>query len=189
MRTFVRIVLLTLTVCGIASAQPVGYSIVATTCPMMDIPTNCTVNMSPANNVGFYPSMTLADDLSNNAFDNAPPGDTYRLIEFETTQGPSGGDLGNGIVQVNAAIPYGEAGHYRSYPVFAQYCNTSDTVCITDVTALTVYFEGNYAPASGGGAYNGYLTMHFSYQYKYFGPKYGGWKWVRSVTGGSVSIN
>lgn len=183
----IRITLATvLLLSGLMAIAQTTYQIVPGQCPMNDIPTQCSVTMSPANPLGFYPSLTLYDDLSNNSVDNAPPGDTYRLLEFETTQGPSGGYLGNGVVQVNASIPYGQPGHYRSYPLFAQFCNASGTQCITDVAALTVYFEGNYAPASGGGFYSGSLTMHFGYKWIYYR---GAWRVERNVTGGAVTIN
>lgn len=179
-----------------AKAQSVSYDIVTGTCPMNDIPTMCTADMSPANPLGFYPSVTLVDDLSNNSVDDAPPGDSFRFLEFSTTLGPNNCGyakngtacyLGNGVVQVNQEIPYGQPGHYRSYPIFSQFCNTTGTVCITDASALTVYFEGQYVQASGYGFYTGLGTWHFSYTYA-CSPRYG-CKWTRHITAGKVVIN
>ena len=126
----------------------------------------CAVNLSPSNSIGIYPTLQIADDLVKN---------TGGLVDWSTTRGPAGRNLGIGVIRKNSQ------GHYLSYPVWNKVCSNGS--CAEQVTALTVYFEGEYI---GGGIYAGYYTLHMRYQRQY--SLMGGWKWVRTVTGGLVTL-
>src|SRR5579871_1040909 len=126
----------------------------------------CTLYLSPANAIGIYPALQLTDDLIQ---------DSGGLVDWSSTQGPEGRNLGNGVIKQDSQ------GHYLSYPVRSKVCSNGS--CAEQVTALTVYFEGPYI---GGRIYAGYYTLHMSYEHQY--SLYGGWKWVRTVTGGLVTL-
>lgn len=126
----------------------------------------CTVDLSPANPIGIYPTLKMTDDLVEN---------TGGLVDWSTTQGPTGRNLANGVIKEDSR------GHYMSYPVWTRVCSNGS--CAEQVTALTVYFEGGYI---GGGIYAGYYTAHMTYKHLYYVT--GGWKWIRTITGGVVTL-
>lgn len=142
------------------------YTVVPGQCGGVANLLQCAVNLSPANPIGIYPTLELTDDLVE---------DTGGLVDWSTTHGPTGRNLGKGFIKENSQ------GHYLSYPVRSKVCSNGS--CAEQVTALTVYFEGEYI---GGGIYAGYYTLHMSYQRQY--SLAGGWKWVRTVTGGLVTL-
>lgn len=149
-----------------ANAQ-VTYTVVPTQCGTAVNPMQCTLDLSPANQLGIYPTLQMTDDLINN---------TGGLVDWSTTQGPTGHYLGSGVMQYDTATQ-----RYQSYPTFSQIC--SNGACTRQATALTVYFTGTYI---GGGTYAGLYTLHMSYKYQY--SFRGGWKWIRTVTGGLVTL-
>lgn len=170
MKKLIRIAAASFLLFSAAAFASTTYGIVRSTCGLVvDQPMQCVIDLSPANLLGIYPTLRLTDDLVH---------DSGGLVDWSTTKGPTGGYLGGGVIQTGT-------NGYRSYPLRAQFC--SNGVCITEVSVLTVYFAGTYAPASGGGMYTGVVTIHFGYyrQYQIGGTS----KWVRSVTGGTVTIN
>ena len=155
---------------SVAAFASTTYSVVRTNCGrVVDQPMQCIMDLSPANPLGIYPTLWLTDDLVK---------DSGGLVDWATTQGPTGGYLGGGVIQKGS-------NGYQSFPIWARFC--SNGACITEVSALTVYFKGAYAPASGGAPYAGVLALHFNYYRQY---EIGGtYRWVRLVTAGTVTIN
>ena len=149
-----------------AARAEITFAIAPTQCSAPVGNFQCTLILPPANALGIYPTLRFTDDLVN---------DSGGLVDWSTALGPAGKYLGAGVIQRNAA------GHYLSYPVWSRVC--SGTSCSEQVTSLTVYFDGTYI---GGGTYAGLYTLHMSYAYKY--TFRGGWRWVRTITGGLVTL-
>jgi hypothetical protein len=126
----------------------------------------CTIDLSPATPLGVYPTLKMSDDLINN---------TGGLVDWSSTMGPAGRYLGGGVIQQDSK------GNYMSYPIWSQVCSNGS--CSRQATTLTVYFTGTYI---GGGTYAGYYTLQMSYKYQYSYRQ--GWKWIRTVTGASVTL-
>lgn len=166
-----RILLLSslMLLCTAAFAQTT-YSVVPTQCGVATNPMQCTLDLSPANSLGIYPTLQLTDDLVN---------DTGGLVDWSTTQGPTGQYLGAGVIEQSCS---GGICAYESYPLWAQFC--SNGACLTAVSTLTVYFDGSYI---GGGRYAGFYTLHMTYKRSYNYRT--GWRWIRTVTGGAVRIS
>jgi len=169
MKHLIRIAAASFLMLSAAAFASTNYGVVPSNCGKAVEPLQCIIDLSPATPMGVYPTLRLSDDVVNNS---------GGLVDWSSTKGPSGGYLGGGVIQQG---PNG----YRSYPLWAQFC--SNGACSKQVSTLTVYFEGTYAQASGGGPYSGYVTLHFSYYRQYGGGTT--YTWVRSVTGGSVTID
>jgi hypothetical protein len=170
MKHLIRIAAASFLLLSVAAFASTTYGVIQSNCgTVVDQPMQCVIDLSPATPMGVYPTLRLTDDLVK---------DSGGLVDWSSTQGPTGGYLGGGVIQSG---PNG----YRSYPIRAKFC--SNGACITEVSTLTVYFDGTYAQASGGGPYSGYVTLQFSYYRQY--EMGGTYKWIRTVTGGSVTIN
>lgn len=155
-------------VLNVSAKAQVTYTVVPSQCGTVVNPMQCTLDLSPANQLGIYPTLQMTDDLIK---------DTGGLVDWSTTQGPTGQYLGSGVIQYDSATQ-----QYRSYPTFSQIC--SNGACTTQATSVTVYFTGTYI---GGGTYAGLYTLHMSYKHQYSYRT--GWKWIRAVTGGLVTIS
>ena len=142
------------------------YTVVPSQCGTAVNLMQCIVDLSPANSLGFYPTLHITDSLTAS---------TGGLVDWTTTLGPTGKYLGGGVIEQDSS------GHYLSYPIWSKVC--SNGLCSEQVTALTVYFDGSYI---GGGLYGGCVTLHMSYRSQYSYP--GGWKWIRTVSGGLVTL-
>lgn len=142
------------------------YSVVPSQCGAAANLMQCIVDLSPANPLGIYPTLRVTDSLTAN---------TGGLVDWSTTLGLTGHYLGGGVIQQDSSD------HYMSYPIRSKVCSNGS--CTEQVTALTVYFEGTYI---GGGTYAGYFTLHMIYKYQY--GLEGGWRWIRTVTGGLVAL-
>lgn len=142
------------------------YAVVPGACGTAANLMQCIVDLSPANPLGIYPTLHITDSLTSNV---------GGLVDWSTTLGPTGHYLGWGVIKEDSSD------HYLSYPIWSKVCSNGS--CTEQVTALTVYFEGTYI---GGGTYAGYFTLHMSYKYQY--GLEGGWRWIRNVTGGLVTL-
>ncbi len=149
-----------------AAEAQTTYTVAPGQCGVTVSQLQCTIALPPANSLGIYPTLQLTDDLGT---------DTGGLVDWSTMKGLNGQYLGDGVIQKDSG------GRYRSYPVWSRECSNGS--CTEQVTAVTVYFEGTYI---GGGVYSGLYTLHMSYSYTY--SFRGGWRWIRKVTGGAVTL-
>lgn len=161
-------VAMALGVCALSNAAKAQttHKIIPGQCGVVVNPLQCTLYLSPAKPIGIYPALQLTDDLLKGS---------GGLVDWSTMPGLTGRNLGFGVIKKNPQ------GHYLSYPTWTRVCSNGS--CSEQVTTLTVYFQGTYI---GGGIYAGYYTLHMSYLYRY--NLTGGWKWVRTVTGGLVTL-
>ena len=151
---------------GHSAKAQTTYSIAPSLCGIALNLMQCIVDLSPATYLGVDPTLRISDSLT---------GDTGGLVDWSSVWGPAVKYLGGGVIEQDSN------GHYLSYPIWSKVC--SNGLCSKQVTALTVYFEGLYI---GGGTYEGYVTLHMSYRSQYSYP--GGWKWIRTVAGGAVTL-
>lgn len=132
-----------------------------------DSPLSCIVELTPQLPIGEFPTLNLSDWIET---------DGHGTVGWSSVKGPTGQSLGAGSVQDNC---HG----FCTAVSNAQFCSNGQ--CITDVAAMTVFFEGTYI---GGGQYAGHYTVSFTYSYRTFVG--GSHEWVRSVSssGGTVTI-